>query len=87
VNLGHFFMAFDIGALLSIDSFKERVDGMIDELKASPPMEGSAGVFMPGELEYLSEQRILKSGIPVSRGVLKTLSDFADRVGISRVPC
>jgi LDH2 family malate/lactate/ureidoglycolate dehydrogenase len=87
VNLGHFFMAFDIGALLSIGSFKERVDGMIDELKASPPMEGSPGVFMPGELEYLSEQRILKSGIPVSRGVLKTLDDFADRVGISRVPC
>jgi LDH2 family malate/lactate/ureidoglycolate dehydrogenase len=87
VNLGHFFMAFDIGALLSIDSFKERVDAMIDELKASPPMEGSPGVFMPGELEYLSEQRILKSGIPVSRGVLKTLDDFADRVGIARVPC
>jgi LDH2 family malate/lactate/ureidoglycolate dehydrogenase len=86
VNLGHFFMAFDIGSLLSIDSFKERVDAMIDELKASPPMEGSQGVTMPGELEYLSEQKILKSGIPVSRGVLKTLDDFADRVGIARVP-
>jgi len=87
VNLGHFFMAFDIGALLSIEAFKERVDAMIDELKASPPMAGSAGVTMPGELEYLSEQKILASGIPVSRGVLKTLDDFADRVGIARVAC
>jgi LDH2 family malate/lactate/ureidoglycolate dehydrogenase len=85
VNLGHFFMAFDIGAFLSIEAFKERVDAMIDELKASPPMAGSAGVTMPGELEYQSEQRILESGIPVSRGVVKTLDDFADRVGIARV--
>lgn len=82
VNLGHFFMAFDIGALLSIGSFKERVDAMIDELKASPPMAGSQGVSMPGELEYLSEQKILRSGIPVSRGVLKTLDAFAKRMSI-----
>jgi LDH2 family malate/lactate/ureidoglycolate dehydrogenase len=86
VNLGHFFMAFDIGAFLSIDAFKERVDAMIDELKASPPMEGSGGVTMPGELEYQSERKLLESGIPVSRGVLKTLDDFADRVGIAKVP-
>jgi LDH2 family malate/lactate/ureidoglycolate dehydrogenase len=86
VNLGHFFMAFDIGALISADSFKERVDRMIDELKSSPPREGSSGIFMPGEMEYISEQKILKSGIPVSRGVLKTLDDFADRVGISKLP-
>jgi LDH2 family malate/lactate/ureidoglycolate dehydrogenase len=85
VNLGHFFMAFDIGAFLSIDAFKGRVDAMIDELKASPPMAGSTGVTMPGELEYQSEQKILESGIPVSRGVIKTLDDFADRVGIARI--
>jgi LDH2 family malate/lactate/ureidoglycolate dehydrogenase len=87
VNLGHFFMAFDIGAFLSADSFKDRVDQMIDELKSSPPMEGSSGIFMPGEMEYISEQKFLKSGIPVSRGVLKTLGDFADSVGISKLPC
>jgi LDH2 family malate/lactate/ureidoglycolate dehydrogenase len=87
VNLGHFFMAFDIGAFLSVDSYKDRVDRMIDELKSSPPMEGSSGIFMPGEMEYISEQEFLKSGIPVSRGVLKTLGDFADSVGISKLPC
>jgi LDH2 family malate/lactate/ureidoglycolate dehydrogenase len=86
VNLGHFFMAFDVGAFLSIGSFRERVDAMIDELKASPPMAGAAGVFMPGELEYISEQKLLQGGIPVSRGVFKTLDDFAGRVGIARVP-
>jgi LDH2 family malate/lactate/ureidoglycolate dehydrogenase len=85
VNLGHFFMAFDIGAFLSLDAFKQRVDGLIDELKASPPMAGSTGVTMPGELEYISGQKMLKSGIAVSGGVLKTLDDFADRVRMARI--
>lgn len=85
VNLGHFFMAFDIGAFLPLEAFKKRVDGLIDELKASPPMAGSTGVTMPGELEYLSEQKMLKEGIPVPAGVIKTLDDFAERVGIRRL--
>jgi LDH2 family malate/lactate/ureidoglycolate dehydrogenase len=86
VNLGHFFMALDIGALLSLESFKDRVDRMIDELKSSPPMEGSQGVMMPGEIEYLSQQKLLQSGIPISLGVMKTLDDFATGVGISKLP-
>jgi LDH2 family malate/lactate/ureidoglycolate dehydrogenase len=85
VNLGHFFMAIDIGAFLPLEFFKARVDGLIDTLKASPPMEGSSGVTMPGELEYLSERKMLEEGIPISGGVLQTLDDFADRVRIARL--
>lgn len=82
VNLGHFFMAFDIGAFLSVDKFKGRIDQMIDELKSSPPMEGSSGVLMPGEIEYLKEQEFLQSGIPVSAEVLKKLDAFAKLMNI-----
>jgi LDH2 family malate/lactate/ureidoglycolate dehydrogenase len=86
LNIGHFFMVLDIGAFLSLDSFKDRVDRMIDDLKSAPPMEGSSGIMMPGEIEYLSQQKLLNSGIPVSVGVLKTLDDFAGKVGISKLP-
>ncbi len=84
-NLGHFFMAIDIGTFLTPDSFKDLVGRLIDELKSSPPMEGSAGIFMPGEIEYLKEQEYRKSGIPVSPEVLKTLDAFATRVCIPRL--
>jgi uncharacterized oxidoreductase len=59
---------------------------MIDALKSSPPMEGSAGIFMPGEIEYLKEQEYGQSGIPVSPEVLKTLDGFAEKLGITPVP-
>jgi LDH2 family malate/lactate/ureidoglycolate dehydrogenase len=82
VNLGHFFMAFDIGTFLDPKAFKDRVGLMIDELKSSPPMEGSSGILMPGEMEYMKEQDCLKSGIPVSPEVVKTLDVFAKGIGM-----
>lgn len=81
-NIGHFFMAFDIGTFLDPGAFKDRVGLMIDELKSSPPMEGSPGILMPGEMEYRKEQDCLKNGIPVSAEVVKTLDDFAKEVGM-----
>jgi LDH2 family malate/lactate/ureidoglycolate dehydrogenase len=86
VNLGHFFMALDIGAFMPVEAFKKRVDQMIDELKSSPPMKGSSGIFMPGEIEYLKEQDYLRNGIPVSKEVLKTLDHFAKKIGIPKLP-
>lgn len=62
------------------------VGRLVDELKSSPPMEGSAAIFMPGEMEYLKEQEYRQSGIPVSPEVLKTLDVFAQRIGIAPVP-
>lgn len=85
VNLGHFFMAFDIGAFMPVEAFKHRVDQMIDQLKSSPPMEGSSGIFMPGEMEYLKERDYLQNGIPVAREVIEALDNFAHRIGILKI--
>ncbi len=57
-------------------------DRRTDEL---PPMESSAGIFMPGEPEYLKEQEYRQSGIPISPEVLKTLGAFAEKVGIAKI--
>ena len=80
-------MALDIETFMPVEAFKKRVDQMIDQLKGSPAMEGSSGIFMPGEMEYIKEQDFLKNGIPVAQEVLKTLDDFAKRIGIPKVPC
>ncbi len=84
-NLGHFFMAIDIESFLAPDTFKDLVGRLMDELKSSPPLAGSAGVFLPGEIEFIKEQEYRKKGIPVSPGVRKTLDDFAHKMGIDPV--
>ena len=85
VNLGHFFMALDVEAFVPVDAFKKRIDHMIDQLKSSPPMEGSPGIFMPGEIEFFKERDYLQNGIAVAKEVLRTLDNFAERTGIPKL--
>lgn len=85
VNIGHFFMALDIGTFLDLGAFKARVGSLIDELKGAPPMAGGAGILMPGEPEYLKEREYRRSGIPVSPAVMETLDACAGRLGLAKL--
>jgi len=85
INLGHFFMALDVGSFMDLDSFKKRIDHMIDDLKNTPLMEGSDGILMPGEIEYTKEQACKKYGIPIDLEVCKILDSFAERMKIPKL--
>lgn len=85
INLGHFFMALDVGTFIDLNSFKKRIDQMIDELKNTPLMEGSDGIFMPGEIEYAKEQACKKYGIPIDLEVSEILDSFAERLNIPKL--
>jgi len=85
INNGHFFMALDVKAFCDPGAFKSRVDRMIDELKRSPLSEGSKGIFMPGEIEFLKEKACREDGIPVPTEVLKSLNQFASEVGTNEL--
>ena len=85
INYGHFFMAIDIAAFMDLPAFKKRIDQFINELKSQPLAEGSKGIFLPGEIEYLSEKSCEKDGVQVSPEVVKSLDDFADEIRIARL--
>jgi LDH2 family malate/lactate/ureidoglycolate dehydrogenase len=82
INNGHFFMALDIRPFCDLNGFKGRVEKMIDELKSSPLAEGSTGIFMPGEIEFLKEEASRRDGISVSKEVIQHLNRFALEIGI-----
>jgi len=46
-------------------------------LKSTPPSEGSRGVFYPGEVEYLREQKRKVEGIEVEDATLDKLKRLA----------
>ena len=85
INLGHFFMALDVSGFMDLDAFKARVNHMIDELKSTPPMEGAAGIFMPGEIEYGKEMACRQNGILIDLEVCKTLDALATKIDIPRL--
>jgi LDH2 family malate/lactate/ureidoglycolate dehydrogenase len=82
-GVGYFFAALDIGQIQDAASFKERIDYMIDGLKASRKRPGVEEIYMPGELEYLRKQKHLERGIGVRRGVYDALREAAGALGVA----
>src|SRR5712664_1580936 len=62
---GCFMAVFNVAAFRPLKEFKKEVAEFARYLKATPPSEGSSGVFYPGEVEYIREQQRKVSGIEV----------------------
>jgi LDH2 family malate/lactate/ureidoglycolate dehydrogenase len=75
----------DVSGFMDLNALKARVNHMIDELKSTPPMEGAAGIFMPGEIEYGKEMACRQNGILIDLEVCKTLDALATKIDIPRL--
>ena len=82
-NTGHCFIAINPSFFGGIDRFRQRVDEMIDRLKACPPADGVQEVLYPGELEERRVADALKNGIPLPEPSRKELLRAAQTTGVS----
>jgi LDH2 family malate/lactate/ureidoglycolate dehydrogenase len=82
VNIGHFFIAIDIGKLMPLPAFISRLDHMVGEIKSSPKTQGVNEIFIPGERRSINREK-RTSGIPVSDQLLSELNELAHNLGVS----
>jgi LDH2 family malate/lactate/ureidoglycolate dehydrogenase len=76
-NDGCFMAVFNVAAFRPLADFKKEVGEFARYLKATPPSEGSPGVFYPGEVEYLREQERRATGIDVEDATWDKLRSLA----------
>jgi len=76
-NDGCFMAVFNVAAFRPLKDFKKEVAEFARYLKATPPSEGSTGVFYPGEVEYIREQQRRVSGIDVEEATWDKLRALA----------
>lgn len=81
-DIGHFFIAVDIGKLMPLTVFVNRMDHMVQEIKASPKAEGVEEIFIPGERRTNKAKKRLQEGIPVSDPLLVELNKLAQEFGV-----
>src|SRR5260370_34740665 len=67
-NDGCFMAVFKVAAVRPLQDFKKEIAEFARYLKATPPSEGSPGVFYSGEVEYIREQQRRGSGIEGEEG-------------------
>lgn len=74
-QLGHYFCAINPAYFTDANQFLSQMDQMIDEIHALEPAEGFDQVYVPGDIEYLNEQKNLKEGIKIAESVYRYLKE------------
>lgn len=84
-NDGCFMAVFKVDAFCPLAQFKREVAEFAHylNLKATPPAEGSPGVFYPGEIEHRREQERRRDGIEVEEATWGKLLALATDHGIA----
>jgi uncharacterized oxidoreductase len=81
-NDGCFVAVFNVEAFRPLAEFKHEVKEFASYLTSTPPQTGFERVYYPGELEYLSTQRLLKDGIAIEDATWQRLRDLATEYGL-----
>ncbi len=79
---GHAFFAIDVGVLMPVDQFKERVDRMIRSIRTAPTAKGSDRIYLPGELEWERRKIALAVGLELPDDVWTNLATIGQEAGI-----
>jgi LDH2 family malate/lactate/ureidoglycolate dehydrogenase len=81
-NVGHFFLALDVEAFVSLAQFQEQMDRLVREVRAQPRQPGVERIYVPGEWEYELAARSRREGVPLPAAGLPELDELAGRLDI-----
>lgn len=79
---GAAFLAIDIAALMPVQEFKRRVDGLAREIRAAPKARDAERIYLPGEMEWERRERALREGIALPPHVVASVSGLSKDLGV-----
>ncbi|MGE3270282.1 MAG: Ldh family oxidoreductase [Chloroflexota bacterium] len=79
---GHFFVAIDIARFMPLNHYTARVDALVQTMKLAELIEGTAGIMMPGEREFLTEKQRRAEGIAITPELAPELEKAARLTGV-----
>ncbi|MEU5031036.1 Ldh family oxidoreductase [Streptomyces milbemycinicus] len=80
-GVGHLLICLDIRAMAEPAEFERRMETLIEETKATPTAPGVAEVFVPGEPEARTAERLRTEGIAVAEDTWRSLTRVAATTG------
>jgi len=82
-NTGHAILAIDVAAFGDVRTFKQRVDTVVRELKASERMPGFDAIRIPGEGSRAAREDRTAHGVPIPPSLQTALDRLAGELGIA----
>ena len=82
VNLGHFFMVYDISAFTDLDDFKKTTGDILRALRASKKIKGHDRIYTAGEKEHLAWLDRKDKGVPLNESLQLEMVQMRDELGL-----
>jgi len=76
-DVGHFFLAINPDTFIGRTQFESRLEQLIAEVKQAEPIEPGGKIYLPGELEFLTQEERWSTGIPIDRVTVERLRKLA----------
>lgn len=83
VGIGHFMMAINVDSFLPIQEFKDRVDQLVQRIHSAPRAPDVDRIYLPGEIEHLSEAERKAEGIPLPEAVYQDLLQIGRELNVN----
>jgi len=85
-DVAHTMIAIGIEAFMAKRRFDERLEALIADVLAAPPIDPDRPVQLPGQAEQERARRRLEHGVPVDGATVTGLRDLARELGVPFVP-
>ncbi len=82
-NLTQCMIAINVGSMMPLQQFKDRVDRMISKIKNSPKAKGTERIYLPGEIEWERFAENQARGIDLPDDVRIKLKGMAEDLQMS----
>jgi LDH2 family malate/lactate/ureidoglycolate dehydrogenase len=82
-DVGHLLLAIDPASLMPWDEFEARLERLVAEVEAAPPIDPSRPVMLPGEVQRRNMEQRRREGIPVDRETVDGLRELAADLGVT----
>jgi len=79
----HFLGAMSVAAFADVATFKHDMDELVRGLKATPPAKGYDRVVVAGQIEWETEQKRRREGIPLHPEVIDWFDRTCGEVGVA----
>ena len=81
-GVGHLLICVDIRSMADQAEFEQRIEALIEETKSTPTAHGSEEVFVPGEPEIRTAERLRTEGITLAADTWTALARVADATAV-----
>jgi LDH2 family malate/lactate/ureidoglycolate dehydrogenase len=81
-GVGHLLMCVDIRSMADPAEFEQRMDALIEETKSTPTAPGADEIFVPGEPEIRTAERLRTEGITLVDDTWAALARIADTTDV-----